>query len=74
MDHAKTATFHYDRPYPEEYRLAGTLDPSLKALRTLRPASIRDDVTPAITRRSVSHICYLLALLAMLAGLLCRRI
>lgn len=74
VDHSKTATLHYDRPYPEEYRLAGILDPSLAAVRALRPDSIRDNVTPAITRRPVSHLCYLLALLAMLAGLLFRRI
>lgn len=72
--HHKSATLHYNRPYPEEYRLSETGDPALETLPLLDRDAIREGITPATTRQSISHICYLLALIAMLTGLLFRRI
>lgn len=73
-DHHQSTVLHYNRPYPREYNLASKVDPSLAAVPSLHPAAIRDNVIPATTRRPVSHVCYLLALLAMLTGLLFRRV
>jgi len=73
-DFDKTAVLHFNRPYPAEYSLAGQIAPSLQALPGLAPGGIRQAIAPVRTRRPIAHVCYLLALVAMVAGLLCRRI
>jgi hypothetical protein len=73
-DHDKTATLHYNRPYPEEYKLTAQTDPTLESYPRLAPEAMRQDLLPARVRQPISHVCYLLALAAMLAGLAFRRI
>ena len=73
-DDDQMAILHTHRPYPAEYNLAGHMDEHLRGLPRLTVATLRDNITPVTTRKPVSHICYLLALLAMVLGLLFRRI
>ncbi|MCF7973469.1 MAG: VWA domain-containing protein [Phycisphaerae bacterium] len=73
-EHDKTATLHYNRPYPEEYKLTAQTDPTLESCPRLAPDAIHQDLLPVKVRRPISHVCYLLALAAMLAGLAFRRI
>jgi Ca-activated chloride channel family protein len=73
-DFDKTAVLHFNRPYPAEYSLAGQIALPLQAIPGLNPEAIREAVTPVRTRRPIAHVCYLLALAAMVAGLLFRRI
>jgi len=73
-DFDKTAILHFNRPYPAEYSLASRIAPPLQAIPGVNPNAVRQDITPVRTRRPVAHICYLLALLAMVTGLLFRRI
>jgi len=73
-DFDKTATLHFNRPYPAEYSLAGQIAPALQEIPGLNSGGIREDILPLRTRRPIGHICYLLALVAMVTGLLFRRI
>lgn len=70
----RTLILHYDRPYPEEYRLAGEIASVLKDVPGLNASDIREDSAPVKTQKSISHLCSLLALAALLAGLALRRI
>jgi hypothetical protein len=73
-DYDKTAVLHFNRAYPAEYSLAGQMAPPLQAVPKADLTDIKQGILPLRTRRPVSHICYLLALLAMVIGLLFRRI
>jgi uncharacterized membrane protein len=73
-NHERTVVLHYDRPYPEEYRLAGEVAPSLKDVPTQDASDIRKDLTPIKIRRPISHICFLLSLVCLVTGLALRRI
>jgi len=73
-DHDKLARLHFNRPYPSEYSLAGQVATQLKDIPKLNSSTIRQEIIPVKTRKPISHICYLLALAAMLAGLLFRRV
>lgn len=70
----RTLVLHYDRPYPEEYRLSGDLAPALHDVAVFHPSDIREGVTAVRTRRPVSGLCSLLSLAAMMAGLVFRRL
>ena len=54
--------------------VSGKLAPALETVPPLTRATIRDDLAAVTTRRPIGHACYLLALLAMLLGLLFRRL
>lgn len=73
-DHDKSRVLHYHRPYPAEYRLSQQIPPALKALPSIAPAELHDDLVPVHRRRPVGHWAYLLALACLLAGLVLRRI
>jgi Ca-activated chloride channel homolog len=73
-DHNKMAILHFNKPYPAEYSLAGSIAPSLQEVSRLNVNAVRQDIISAKIRKPISHLCYLLALGAMLAGLLFRRI
>ncbi len=73
-DHDKRAVLHFNKPYPAEYNLASQVAPPLADLPRLSAAAIREDIIPVKTRKPIHHLCYLLALGAMLAGLLMRRV
>lgn len=73
-DFDKTAVLHFNRPYPAEYGLARQMAPALQGLADLESELIREGIPPLRTRRPIGHICYLLALVAMVTGLLFRRI
>jgi len=73
-DHNKMAILHYNKPYPAEYRLSRDIAPALKNIPTLTAEDIRQDLIGVKTRKSINHVCYLLALTAMLAGLWLRRV
>jgi len=70
----KSTTLHYNRPYPAEFNLAGKMVPALQTIPELSSTTIKEGFIPASTRQPVSHICLLLALFALLTGLLFRRI
>lgn len=73
-DHDKQKVLHFHRPYPAEYRLSQALPPTLKELRPITPASIREDLTPEHRRRSVAHWACFAAITCLLAGVLVRRL
>jgi len=73
-DFDKTVVLHFNRPYPAEYSLARQMAPALQAITGLNSDQIREGIPPLRTRRPIGHICYLLALVAMVTGLLFRRI
>ncbi len=73
-DHDKLARLHLNRPYPSEYSLAGRAATQLTDIPELSSNAIRQEIIPVRTRKPISHVCYLLAIGAMLAGLLLRRI
>ncbi|MDI6451630.1 VWA domain-containing protein [Anaerobaca lacustris] len=70
----KMAILHFNKPYPAEYDLAGQIAPALQGLSRLDGNAVREDIIPTKICKPVSHLCHLLALTAMLAGLLLRRI
>jgi hypothetical protein len=73
-EHDKRAVLHFNKPYPAEYRLASRIAPPLQSLPRLNTAAIREDIAPVRIRKPIGHLCYLLALAAMLTGLLLRRV
>jgi len=73
-DHDKQKVLHFHRPYPAEYRLSQALPPTLKEIRPITPASIREDLTLERRRRSVAHWAYFAAMACLLAGVLVRRL
>lgn len=73
-DYDKTAVLHFNRPYPAEYSLAGQMASPLQRVPKVNLMDIKQGIVPLRTRRPVSQICYLLTLLAMVLGLLFRRI
>jgi Ca-activated chloride channel family protein len=73
-DHDKVAVLHFNKPYPAEYDLANQVDPALQGLPRLDVDAVRKGIVSAQRCKPVSHLCYLLALVSMLAGLLLRRI
>lgn len=73
-DHDKTAILHFNKPYPEEYRLAHQVAPGLQRLARLDVNAVREDVVAMRICKPISHLCCLLSLAVMLAGLLLRRI
>ena len=74
VDHGKMAVLHFNKSYPAEYALAGRMAPQLQNLPRLNVDTIREDLVSVRICKSLSHLCQLLALVAMLAGLLLRRI
>jgi len=73
-DHDRMATAHFNRPYPAEYHLAGRGAPALERLARVSADGIREDVITTRICKPMSHLCCLLSLIAMLAGLFLRRI
>ena len=73
-DYGKQRVLTYNRPYPIEYRLTSTLPPALATLDTIRPESIREEITPVRVRRSVSHWFNLAALVSLLGSVFLRRV
>jgi Ca-activated chloride channel homolog len=73
-DNDKMAVMHFHKPYPAEYNLAAKVDPTIEIIKPFTVENIREDLIPIRTSMPVSHITYLLALLALLAGLLARRL
>jgi Mg-chelatase subunit ChlD len=73
-NHDRTAILHYDRPYPEEYRLSSQMAAGLKDIPPLDASRIREDLIPVKTRRPITALCCLLSLACLLAGLTLRRI
>lgn len=73
-DSDKLRVVHWRRPYPAEYALTGEVDPAFAGTLLFDPQTIRDDVTPEPSRRSVAHYAYLASLALMLIGLLTRRL
>jgi hypothetical protein len=73
-DFDKSTVLHYNRPYPAEYRLAAQPARCLEAVPRLNPSDVRQDLLPLRSRRPISHVCYLAALVVMVTGLWLRRI
>jgi Ca-activated chloride channel homolog len=73
-DNDKMAVLHFHKPYPAEYNLAAKVDPAIEKIKPLSAEYIREDLIPIRASMPVSHISYLLALLALIAGLLARRL
>ncbi len=73
-DHDKAAILHFNKSYPAEYHLAGQVAPGLQRVARLNVNAVREDIVPAEICKPIDHLCCLLALAAMLAGLLLRRI
>ncbi|MEM9412955.1 MAG: VWA domain-containing protein, partial [Planctomycetota bacterium] len=65
---------HYDRPYPNEYRLGTEIPKSLKLLNSIDHSSIRQNLSRLPIRHSVSHWFYIAALCSFLCGNLIRRL
>ncbi len=72
--HDKSEVLHYTAPCPAEYRLTSTVPPALSSLPPWSPATLRENLHPVFTRKSLSPLLSLLALTAALAGLVLRRI
>jgi Ca-activated chloride channel family protein len=73
-EYDKMVVQHYHSPYPSEYNLAAQTDAALDPLEPLDVQKIRYEILATQTRQPISHWCLLLALLAMTAGILLRRI
>jgi len=73
-EHDKMAVLHFNKPYPAEYDLAGDMAPALQTTPRLDVDAIREGVISAEICKPISHLCHLLALVAMWSGLLCRRV
>lgn len=73
-DSDKMKILHFHKPYPAEYNLAAKADAAFSRIKPVSIDNIRDDIIPIETRKSVAHICYLLALLFLFPGLLMRRL
>jgi hypothetical protein len=73
-EHGNAKLLQWLRPYPAEYRLATTVDPALTALPAFAPATLRSGLAPVRLRSSLVPLCCFLAIAAMLAGLVLRRI
>ncbi len=73
-DSDKMKILHFHKPYPAEYNLAAKADAAFSSIKPVNIDNIRDDIIPIETRKSVAHICYLLALLLLFPGLLMRRL
>lgn len=73
-EYDKMVVLHDHTPYAQEYNLAARTDMAVDRLPALDVQEIRQDMQAVHTRRPVSHWCYLLALLAMILGILFRRI
>ena len=73
-EHGNAKLLQWLRPYPSEYRLTAAADPALTGLRAFSPTTLHADLAPVRLRRSLVPICCFLAIAAMLAGLVLRRI
>lgn len=73
-DHDKTSVQHFNRPYPDEYRLARDLPPAVAAMSRADAATVTADVAPHVIRRSVAHYASLAALACLVLSVLLRRL
>lgn len=73
-EYDKMVVLHDHTPYAQEYNLAAQTDSALDGLDPLHAEDIRHEILAVHTRHPVSHWCYLLALLAMIVGILLRRV
>jgi Mg-chelatase subunit ChlD len=73
-DSEKMTVLHWQRPYPNEYRLAQELPPAVAALPTASSHTIADHVPPVERRESVAHYAYFAALGCLLGSILLRRL
>lgn len=73
-DHDKLEVKHYHAPYPAEYRLNGKTPETILALSRYEPAAIVAGLAPVAQLKPVGHWFAWSALLALLGGVLLRRI
>jgi hypothetical protein len=73
-DHDKLDVKHYHAPYPAEYRLNGKTPDSMLALLRYEPPAIVAGLAPVAQLKPVGHWFAWSALLALLGGVLLRRI
>jgi uncharacterized protein YegL len=74
IDHEKLRVLNYNRAYPAEYRLHAKLPEEVLALPTATPETIRADIAPVHTRKSIAHLAHLAALACLLGSVLLRRV
>lgn len=72
-DHDKTVVRHFHRPYPAEYRLVQDMPPALAALPRV-DHGVLAGLAPHVTRRSVAHYAYFVALGCLVMSVLLRRL
>jgi hypothetical protein len=73
-DSNKLKVLHYNRPSPPEYRLTRDVPPALAAAPAFAPASVREGLRPARTRKGLESWCSLLALASALGSVVLRRV
>lgn len=73
-DNNKLKVLHYNRPSPGEYRLGQSVPPVLATAPAFSPATVKDNITPVETRRSIESWCYFMALGCALGSIVLRRV
>ena len=73
-DSNKLKVLHYNRPSPPEYRLTRDVPPALASAPAFAPASVREGLRPARTRKGLESWCSLLALASALGSVVLRRV
>lgn len=73
-DNNKLKVLHYNRPSPGEYRLGQSVPPVLAAAPAFSPETVKDNITPVETRRSIESWCYFMALGCALGSIVLRRV
>jgi Ca-activated chloride channel family protein len=74
VENGKLKVLHYNRPSPSEYRLGQAVPAALAGAPEFSPPTVRENITPVETRRSIEPLCYALALAAALGSILLRRV
>jgi Ca-activated chloride channel family protein len=71
---SKLKVLDWQRSYPAEYALAQRSTPALEALKLFPATELHAELMPEPQRHSISHPAYFVALAALLASVLLRRV
>ncbi len=73
-EYGKVKLVQWLRPYPAEYQLSSTCDPTLLALATYEPDQVKKGLELINTRRTLIPPLCLAAIVLLIAGLILRRV
>lgn len=74
QDYDQMSIQYHQRTYPQEYNLTNRRDLAFIPMPETLLQDLKQDLIPVTVRRSVHSMCYLLALVALLLGVLLRRV